>query len=40
MIDAEYFINATTSDAPIVQIDRLKDDGWQRSYQGARRHGK
>lgn len=37
MIDAEYFINATTSDAPIVQIDRLKDANWQRIYQGARR---
>jgi gamma-D-glutamyl-L-lysine dipeptidyl-peptidase len=37
MIDTEYFINATTSDAPIVQIDRLKDANWQRIYQGARR---
>lgn len=37
MIDAELFINATTSDAPIVQIDRLKDEYWQKIYRGARR---
>ena len=37
MIDGELFINATTSDAPIVQIDRLKDDYWQKIYRGARR---
>ena len=37
MIDGELFINATTSDAPIVQIDRLKDEYWQKIYRGARR---
>ncbi|HPW18029.1 MAG TPA: NlpC/P60 family protein [Candidatus Aminicenantes bacterium] len=37
MIDGESFINATTSDAPVVQIDRLEDANWQRIYQGARR---
>jgi gamma-D-glutamyl-L-lysine dipeptidyl-peptidase len=37
MIDGEYFINATTSDAPIVQIDRLADENWTRIYQAARR---
>jgi hypothetical protein len=37
MIDGEHFINATTSDAPVVQIDRLRDENWQRIYQGARR---
>ena len=37
MIDAEYFINATTHDKPVVRIDRLKDAYWQGIYQGARR---
>lgn len=37
MIDAEYFINATTHEKPIVQISRLKDAYWQKIYQGARR---
>jgi cell wall-associated NlpC family hydrolase len=37
MIDAEYFINATTHETPTVRIDRLKDDYWQRIYRGARR---
>ncbi len=37
MIDGEHFINSKPSDAPGVQIDRLKDDDWQRIYQGARR---
>jgi len=37
MIDGDLFINATTSDAPIVQIDRLKDEYWQKIYRGARR---
>jgi cell wall-associated NlpC family hydrolase len=36
MIDAEYFINATVHETPCVRIDRLKDDFWQRIYQGAR----
>ena len=37
MIDGERFINARPSGTPGVQIDRLKDDNWQRIYQGARR---
>jgi cell wall-associated NlpC family hydrolase len=37
MIDAEYFINATTHEKPVVRIDRLKDAYWQKIYQGARR---
>jgi len=37
MIDGERFINSKPSGAPGVQIDRLKDDDWQRIYQGARR---
>jgi gamma-D-glutamyl-L-lysine dipeptidyl-peptidase len=37
MIDAEYFINATVHETPCVRIDRLKDDYWQKIYQGARR---
>jgi gamma-D-glutamyl-L-lysine dipeptidyl-peptidase len=37
MIDGEHFINAKPSGTPGVQIDRLKDDNWQRIYQGARR---
>ena len=37
MIDAEYFIDATTHEKPVVRIDRLKDAYWQKIYQGARR---
>jgi hypothetical protein len=37
MIDAEYFINATTRKKPIVQIESLKDDYRQKTYQAARR---
>jgi cell wall-associated NlpC family hydrolase len=37
MIDGERFINAKPNGRPGVQIDRLKDDDWQRIYQGARR---
>jgi hypothetical protein len=37
MIDGEHFIDSKPSGAPGVQIDRLKDDDWQRIYQGARR---
>jgi cell wall-associated NlpC family hydrolase len=37
MIDAEYFIDATTHETPTVRIDRLKDAYWQKIYQGARR---
>jgi cell wall-associated NlpC family hydrolase len=37
MIDAEYFINATTRKKPIVQIESFNDDYRQRTYQGARR---
>ena len=37
MIDAEYFIDATTHETPTVRIDRLKDPYWQKIYQGARR---
>jgi cell wall-associated NlpC family hydrolase len=37
MIDAEFFINATTHEKPVVRIDRLKDAYWQKIYQGARR---
>ena len=31
MIDAEYFINATTYQTPCVRIDRLKEERWPRS---------
>jgi len=37
MIDGENFIDSKPSGRPGVQIDRLKDDEWQRIYQGARR---
>jgi SH3-like domain-containing protein len=37
MIEDGNFINATTSGAPIVQIDRLAEERWARIYQGARR---
>ncbi len=37
MIDADYFINATTHETPTVRVDRLKDEYWQRIYRGARR---
>jgi len=37
MIDAEYFINATVHETPCVRVDRLKDEYWQKIYQGARR---
>jgi gamma-D-glutamyl-L-lysine dipeptidyl-peptidase len=37
MVDGELFINAKPSGRPGVQIDRLKDDSWQKIYQGARR---
>ena len=37
MIEDGNFINATTSGAPIVQIDRLAEERWMRIYQGARR---
>jgi cell wall-associated NlpC family hydrolase len=37
MIDAEYFIDATTHEKPVVRIDRLKDAYWRKIYQGARR---
>lgn len=37
MIDAEYFINATTHETPTVRIDRLMDDYWRTIYRGARR---
>jgi len=37
MIDAEYFINATTYQTPCVRIDRLKEDRWTKIYQAARR---
>jgi len=37
MIEDGNFINATTSGAPIVQIDRLAEERWMKIYQGARR---
>jgi hypothetical protein len=37
MIEDGNFINATTSGAPIVRIDRLAEERWMRIYQGARR---
>lgn len=37
MIDAEYFINATTYQTPCVRIDRLKEERWTKIYQAARR---
>lgn len=37
MIEDGNFINATTSGAPIVQIDRLAEERWTKIYQGARR---
>lgn len=37
MIDAEFFIHATTNDRPVVQISRLRDAYWQGLYQAARR---
>jgi cell wall-associated NlpC family hydrolase len=37
MIDAEYFINATTYQTPCVRIDRLKEERWAKIYQAARR---
>lgn len=37
MIDGENFIDSKPSGRPGVQIDRLKDDEWQKIYQGARR---
>jgi cell wall-associated NlpC family hydrolase len=39
MIDAEEFINASGPGA-MVRISRLKDDNWQKIYQGARRPNK
>ena len=35
MIEDGNFINATTSGAPIVQIDRLAEERWMKIYQGA-----
>jgi hypothetical protein len=37
MIDAEYFINATTYQTPCVRIDKLKEERWQKIYQAGRR---
>ena len=37
MINSEEFINATVHETPCVRIDRLKDEYWQKIYQGARR---
>jgi hypothetical protein len=37
MIEDGNFINATTSGAPIVRIDRLAEERWMKIYQGARR---
>jgi cell wall-associated NlpC family hydrolase len=37
MVDADFFINATVHEKPVVQISRLKDAYWQKIYQGARR---
>ena len=37
MISPDEFINATTYQKPVVRIDRLADDYWQKIYQGARR---
>ncbi len=37
MIDAEYFINATTYQTPCVRIDKLNEERWQKIYQAARR---
>jgi hypothetical protein len=37
MINAEYFINATTYQTPCVRIDRLKEERWAKIYQAARR---
>jgi hypothetical protein len=37
MIDAEYFVNATTYQTPCVRIDRLKEERWAKIYQAARR---
>lgn len=37
MIGPEEFIHATTHQKPVVRIDRLADEHWQKLYQGARR---
>lgn len=37
MIGPDEFINATTYQKPVVRIDRLADDYWQKIYQGGRR---
>ena len=37
MIDGDLFINATTYQKPVVRIDSLREERWQKIYQAARR---
>ncbi len=37
MIDGDLFINATTYQKPVVRIDSLSEERWQKIYQAARR---